>query len=58
MNDWELNEKSLDKSQQLQHYKHMPIIFYFSKEWQMMLNLHLVLVTLYGHFTITAEQDK
>ena len=28
------------------------------KEWQIMLGLHLVLMTLHGRFTISSEQDK
>lgn len=32
--------------------------FFFNKEWQIMLGLHLILVTLYGWITISFEQDK
>lgn len=34
----------------------MPQFFY--KEWQIMLCLHVVLVTLYGGFTVSIEQDN
>ena len=30
---------------------------FFYKEWQMMLGLHLVLVTLHGRFSISIELD-
>ena len=30
---------------------------YFYKEWQIMLDLHLVMVTLHGWFPIRIEQD-
>ena len=33
-------------------------IFFFNKKWQIMLGLHLVLVTLHGWFTINIEQDE
>jgi hypothetical protein len=57
MDDWKLDEKSLNKWQQLQHCKSkMPTNIY--KEWQILLGLHIVLVTLHGRFTIRIEQDK
>ena len=31
---------------------------FLSKEWQIMLGLRLVLVTLHGRFTSRIEQDK
>ena len=34
----------------------MPTFVY--KEWQIMLSLHLVLVTLHGRITISIVQDK
>jgi hypothetical protein len=34
------------------------ISIFIYKEWQIMLGLHLVLVTLHTQFTISIEQDK
>ena len=34
----------------------MPNFFY--KEWELILGLHLVLMTLYMQFTISNEQEK
>ena len=36
----------------------MPNFVFFNKEWQIILGLHLVLVTLHMRFTISIEQDK
>ena len=57
MNDWDLNDKSLSKWQYFQHSKSIVPNIY-TKEWQTMLRLHLVLVTLHMWLTISIEQDK
>ena len=38
----------------------MPIIYnaWIYKEWQVMLSIHVVSMTLRGPFTISIEQDK
>ena len=57
MDDWNLNEKSANKWHYLQHLI-SDYFIKFSKDWSMMLGLHLVLVTLHKRFTISIEQDK
>ena len=55
MVDWNWNETSLSKWQQLQHCESiMPKSFY--KEWQMTSGIHLVLVTLHRWFVISIGQ--
>ena len=57
VDDSNLDENSLNTWKSMQHCKSvMPKIFY--EEWQIILRLHLVLVTLHGRFTIAIEQDK
>ena len=52
MDDWNVDEESLSKWQQLQHCKFvMPKYLY--KKWQIILGSHLVLVTRHGRFQIS-----
>ena len=51
MDDWNLNGKQLGKWLQSQHCKSI-IPKCFQKEWQIMLGLHIVLVTQYKWFTV------
>ena len=60
--NWMNISQHYDKWQHLKNYEStMPLfifIVYFFKEWKILLDLHLVLVTLQGLFTISIEQDK
>ena len=52
MDDWYLDEISLDKWELLQHDNStIPPLFFINKEWQIMLGKHSMLVTLHGQFT-------
>jgi hypothetical protein len=53
-----LNEKSLGKRHGLQHCKIINAQNAFDKELANKVRLILVLATIYGHFTISIEQDK
>ena len=57
MDKWNLDETPLSKWQYLQHYKSItPKILY--EERQILLGVHVDLVTLHDRFTFSIELDK
>ena len=53
MNDWNLYEKSLSKYKKCKICRCKMSKIFFTKEWQIMLGLLLVLVTLHGQYIYT-----
>ena len=57
MDDWHLDEESLGNWQFIATLWIYVSASFHNKEWQMMLDLNLVLAILHGQFTISIEQD-
>ena len=58
MDDWNLVELKYLVCDNIYNIVNLQCANYFFKEWQIMLGLHLVLVTPHGWFTIGIDQHK